>query len=363
MVKKKAWTRFLVLTLVFLVIAPAITRKEPEKPESLDKFNCVLCLRGHHPARMSLSAGFNYELIRLYGKHLSARPSVFASSSPDSVIKYILRDSIRIAVMPYSDSLVLSEKLACSAPLPDSTVWVTDVDNELLVRSFDKWMKTFSDTESYRRLKARFTPSYEPYARVASGKKFDAAGPYDDIVRRCAAEIGWDWRMLDALIWQESKFRIDAVNPSGAEGLLQMLPSTAKRFGNDDMLDPERNIETGTAYLARIESILEGYCDRDELVKFTLGAYMAGEGRVLDCIRYARGKGLAHATWNDLVNVMDTLRADRGPGKDSLLVHGGITGMETRRYVDAVYSLYEAFTVISPSRSAQDQPARHTAKE
>ena len=361
--KKKAWTRFLVSTLVILIAAPAITQKELEKPESLDKFNCVLCLAGHHPAGMSLSAGFNYELIRLYGKHLAARPSVFSSASPDSVIKYILRDSVRIAVLPYSDSLASSERLVCSEVLPDSTVWVTDTNNELLVRSFDKWMKTFSGTESYRRLKARFALSYEPYGRVASGKEFDAAGPYDDIVRRCAAQIGWDWRLLDALIWQESKFRIDAVNPSGAEGLLQMLPSTARRFGNDDMLDPERNIETGTAYIARIEAILKDYCDSDELVKFTLAAYVAGEGRVLDCIRYARGKGMAHATWNDLVNVMDTLRLDSDPGKDSLLVYGGIRGMETRGYVDAVYSLYDAFKIISPARSSQDPPAKHTATE
>ena len=155
--------------------------------------------------------------------------------------------------------------------------------------------------------------------------------------------------MLAALVWQESRFRIDARSSKGAEGLLQMMPATARRFKNDDMLDPEKNLAAGTAYIRRLNSIFTQFVsDADDLPKFVMAAYSAGEGRVLDCIRYARAKGLPHSSWEDLENIIGDLR-ENGPGDaDTLLQYGGLRGYETLNYVSNIYSLYDAFTLISP---------------
>ena len=95
--------------------------------------------------------------------------------------------------------------------------------------------------------------------------------------------IGWDWRLLAALIWSESMFKIDVKSPRGALGLMQMIPRTAKRFGVDDILDPEENIVAGAKYLSLLQKMFSAYTDDPEmLVRLTIASYNCGEGRTLE---------------------------------------------------------------------------------
>ena len=219
----------------------------------------------------------------------------------------------------------------------------------------------FYGKSEYNAIKERFSPSYEPYARAYLGRSFSTVSPYDALIKEYAAKIGWDWRMLAALIWQESRFRIDARSGRGAEGLLQMLPSTAARFHNDDMLNPEKNISAGIEYIGKLKTIFTRFSEPKDLSKFVLAAYSAGEGRVLDCIRYARANDLPYSSWDDFEKIIDHLRDNTMAQTDTLLQYGGLRGYETVNYVSNVYSLYEAFMIISPGPSVQDQPA--TRKE
>jgi len=77
-----------------------------------------------------------------------------------------------------------------------------------------------------------------------------------------------------AVIGIESAGRADAVSSAGAEGLMQLIPATAERFGVTDSKDPAQNIKGGVAYL----NWLMGEFDRDPLM--VLAAYNAGEGAV-----------------------------------------------------------------------------------
>jgi soluble lytic murein transglycosylase-like protein len=77
-----------------------------------------------------------------------------------------------------------------------------------------------------------------------------------------------------AVIAVESAGRADAVSRAGAQGLMQLMPATAARFGVDDARDPVQNIKGGVAYL----DWLMGHFDRDPLM--VIAAYNAGEGAV-----------------------------------------------------------------------------------
>jgi soluble lytic murein transglycosylase-like protein len=77
-----------------------------------------------------------------------------------------------------------------------------------------------------------------------------------------------------AVIGIESAGRPDAVSPAGAQGLMQLIPATATRFGVTDSTDPEQNIKGGVAYL---DWLMKRF-DRDPLM--VLAAYNAGEGAV-----------------------------------------------------------------------------------
>ena len=96
----------------------------------------------------------------------------------------------------------------------------------------------------------------------------------DRIIFEVGQKQGVDPRFLHAVIWQESKYDIDARSHAGAQGLMQLIPATAKRFGCDDPNDPQKNITAGTKYLSWLLKRFSGN------VELALAGYNAGEGAV-----------------------------------------------------------------------------------
>jgi soluble lytic murein transglycosylase-like protein len=96
----------------------------------------------------------------------------------------------------------------------------------------------------------------------------------DRIIYDVGQRQGIDPRFIHAVIWQESKYDPAAHSHAGAQGLMQLMPATAKRFGCDDPNDPQANIEAGTKYLSWLLKRFSGN------VELALAGYNAGEGAV-----------------------------------------------------------------------------------
>jgi len=96
----------------------------------------------------------------------------------------------------------------------------------------------------------------------------------DRIIFEVAENQGVDPRFVHAVIWQESKYDTHAKSHAGAQGLMQLMPATAKRFGCNDMNDPAQNITAGTKYLSWLLKRFAGN------VELALAGYNAGEGSV-----------------------------------------------------------------------------------
>jgi|ERR1044071_1256297 soluble lytic murein transglycosylase-like protein len=96
----------------------------------------------------------------------------------------------------------------------------------------------------------------------------------DLIIFRAGERHGVDPRFIHAVIWQESKYKVRARSNVGAQGLMQLMPPTAKRFGCMDAHDPASNIEAGTKYLRWLLKRFNGN------VSLALAGYNAGEGAV-----------------------------------------------------------------------------------
>lgn len=112
---------------------------------------------------------------------------------------------------------------------------------------------------------------------------------YDHIVRSHARNYRLDSALLAAVIYQESKFRPDARSESGAIGLMQLLPETARgialrtggsEFRVQDLYDPELNVRYGSWYLRHL-------LDRYGSVEQALAAYNGGPGNVDRGVRFA----------------------------------------------------------------------------
>ena len=100
-------------------------------------------------------------------------------------------------------------------------------------------------------------------------------GRIDQLIRTNASRFGIDPYLVFCVIEHESQFHTRAISPKGAQGLMQLMPGTAARFGVRNPFDPAQNIYGGTQYLKELLKMFSGRVD------LALASYNAGEGAVL----------------------------------------------------------------------------------
>jgi soluble lytic murein transglycosylase-like protein len=97
----------------------------------------------------------------------------------------------------------------------------------------------------------------------------------DQLVRENGARHGVDPYLIFCVMEHESHFRTRAVSPAGAQGLMQLMPGTARRFGVRNVFDPAQNVAGGARYLKELLDLWGGRVD------LALASYNAGEGAVM----------------------------------------------------------------------------------
>ena len=127
-----------------------------------------------------------------------------------------------------------------------------------------------------------FSKAFAPLAIANSREELSIPGDIpssgnrdlDLIIFRAGEREGVDPRFIHAVIWQESKYELKARSHAGAQGLMQLMPDTARRFGCSDPNDAKANVDAGTKYLGWLLKRFSGN------VELALAGYNAGEGSV-----------------------------------------------------------------------------------
>jgi membrane-bound lytic murein transglycosylase F len=239
---------------------------------------------------------------------------------------------------------------------PQPVVWAVRPNAPQLLAALDQWLakkrkagllavvyrKYFLDRRAYT---ARIN---SPFLTADTGM----LSPYDDWFREYASIPGWDWRLVAAQAFQESRFNPAAHSWAGAVGLMQIMPRTARQL-HANAADPKQSVEAACRYLWTIDAQWKEIKSDSERIKFILASYNVGTGHVQDAVRLAAKNGDDPQSWVD-VSYWLIRKSTRSVYNDPVVRHGFARGTEPVAYVDQIlqrWSNYKEF-VKEPDTTA-----------
>lgn len=173
--------------------------------------------------------------------------------------------------------------------------------------------------------------------------------PFDDVFRRYAPQINWDWRMLAAQAYTESRFNPNARSFAGARGLMQIMPRTGRAYGLNDPSSPEQSVKAAVKYLDDLDRMFRSRVpDPEERRKFVIASYNAGQGHIFDAMRLAEKHGLNPQIWDENVEKAVLMLANPQHYNDNVVKYGYLRGRETYDYVDRIMTLYDVGRTAIP---------------
>jgi membrane-bound lytic murein transglycosylase F len=241
--------------------------------------------------------------------------------------------------------------------LTQNLAWAVPKNSTTLLDTCNSWIEKNKNSR-------RWAVLYDKYFKYTSSmnKKTNSEytmsngtiSPYDDLIKKYAGKIGWNWMLLAAQISVESGFKKDNTSWTGAEGLMQILPSTAAHLSKDstNLNLPEKNIAIGTKYNKLLQEYWEeAGADSLEAIKFALASYNIGRGHVYDAQRLAEKYNLDPLIWENNVALMMKNLSKPEYYRDPVVRNGYCRGIEAYTYVDKIFHLYQNYRNFDPEKN------------
>lgn len=175
------------------------------------------------------------------------------------------------------------------------------------------------------------------------------------LIRAYAARYGFDWRLILAVMRQESRFSSTAVSHKGAYGLMQIMPVTGEELagvlGLEDVTRPQNNIKGGIFYLRQMYDLMESR-DETERLRLSLAAYNAGVARIYDAQQLAAYLQEDPTSWQSIRDALPLL------SKRYYTLHQNVwseakptsgwfgDARETVDYVDTIMEFYDDYRLL-----------------
>lgn len=224
--------------------------------------------------------------------------------------------------------------------------WAVRKGSSQLAKAINDWATDKTSDFNFKAITKRyFELSKIPDVAALSEIKKGRISSYDHFFKKYAERLNLDWRLLASISYQESHFNPLSVSWAGAEGLMGIMPNTARRLGvlSHKLKNPEIGIKTGAECFRRFRQGFSSISNEEEKIKFTIAAYNAGIGHVYDAQRLAKKYGKNPTKWDGNVDEFIRKKSDPFYYNDSICKHGYLRGSETFKYVNEVLARYKYY--------------------
>jgi len=349
-------------------VAKDLAREQKEMPPAIEvRARLVSTPRdlAGQQVRIPRTSPYRQRLVELNEELTQDIDVVEVDESSDRLIQQLAEGEIaftvaaeNVAALKSGEYTNLIVKPTIGPPQP--VVWAVRRNAPQLLAALNQWLakkrssgllavlyrKYFLDRRAYT---ARIN---SPFLTAETG----TLSPYDDWFREYARIPGWDWRLVAAQAFQESRFNPRAHSWAGAVGLMQIMPMTARQL-HTNAADPRQSVEAACRYLWTIDDQWKEITSGSERIKFILASYNVGPGHVQDAVRLAAKNGDDPHAWLD-VSYWLIRKSKRSVYNDPVVKHGFARGTEPVAYVDQIlqrWSNYKEF--VKPEAEAPPAPA------
>jgi membrane-bound lytic murein transglycosylase F len=242
---------------------------------------------------------------------------------------------------------------------PKKVAWAVRRNAPKLLSQLDTWIADTKTEPLFGRLYKKYFIDRHGYEeRVKSRYLMSETGtlsPFDNLLKRYADSLGWDWRLLGSQMYQESRFRPAARSWAGAVGLLQLMPATARQFGIRNPLNPEDNVRGAVRFLRWLTRYWTTRIDDpSERLSFILASYNTGAGHVEDAQRLAEKHGDNPKAWNDVAYWL-MQKSKREVYTDPVVKYGFARGIEPVTYVAVILDRYDHYRQYVTNTKADEE--------
>ena len=242
----------------------------------------------------------------------------------------------------YYDELQLGLEVSKEEPV----TWALRSTSPNLLQAVNSWLvekKKVFIPRTYARYFLNSKNQYERTTNAYSSLGGNRISVYDELIQAQAQSLGWDWRLLAALVYKESRFDTTALSYAGAQGLLQLMPVTVERFGVTNPNDPVESLKGGVKYLQYLDKFwMERVPETNERIKFILASYNIGQGHVDDAWRLTLKYRKNTQSWQEVSNFLN-LKSDPKYYRDPVVKSGYAKGHIAVKYVRDVLALFQSY--------------------
>lgn len=234
--------------------------------------------------------------------------------------------------------------------MAQQVAWASRKNSPQLIQAINTWLTKIKKEPTFMVIYNRYFRSPRT-SLVRMKSEYSSMGgnmlsPFDSLIRQGADSLGWDWRLLASLIYQESRFLPKGESWAGARGLMQLMPRTANEFGAFNLDDPKESISAGVGYLRFLQKYWSRkITDPDERLKFTLASYNIGLSHVIDAQRLAEKYGKDPQIWFDNVEFYLSRKSDPAIYEDPIVTAGYCKCEEPINYVRDILERFEVYKI------------------
>ena len=315
------------------------------------------------------SYGYQYDLFKAYADHLGVELQVVRSERP-SEYDAMLADGRADIVTALSDH---AAEIASASAVPiyhtsyvllagkrkadeirkkkrfELIPCIREGKVSISLRSdFEAWLSHFRNSGEYAMLNYLYFEKgivRQMLGRGLSAARGGGISVYDELFKEVCEREGYDWRLMSAIAYSESRFNPMLVSSKGACGLMQVMPRVARQLGfKGSVMDPASNILLAAKVLGKIEKSLDFGPSASEMdrLRIVLACYNGGIGHVIDARNLARKYGGDPDSWTDVSHYL-TLKSDPAYAEDEIVRHGRFVGRQTLAFVDGVIDRYKTY--------------------